>query len=101
MFVWTFPCRVTVTSFLSCGSMVDVLQILSLNRGEDANCAQEVSTDEPSGLSSALVFMIAFVIILLVAGLAFIGYMYWRLYTLQTAKARRANDNVGNINIQI
>ena len=43
-----------------------------------------------------LVFMIVFIVLLLVGGLGFIGYMYWRLYTVQTAKARAAYDNLGN-----
>ena len=40
--------------------------------------------------------MIVFIVLLLVGGLGFIGYMYWRLYTVQTAKARAAYDNLGN-----
>lgn len=52
--------------------------------------------------------MIVLIVLLLIAGLGFIGYMYWRLYTVQTAKARAAYDNLktnrdasGNIQIHV
>jgi len=55
-----------------------------------------------------LIFMIVLIVLLLIAGLGFIGYMYWRLYTVQTAKARAAYDNLktnrdasGNIQIHV